>query len=147
MGEHPIESLMRTTMDRLKDMIDVNTIVGEAVNTPDGSTIIPISKVCIGFASGGAEYNKANECDKEENSAASDYPFGGGSGAGLSLQPVAFLVVKKDTIKLLPLNQDTSLERIISNIPEYIKELKHLFSKDESGEGESQNKESNTPES
>lgn len=134
MGEHPIESLMKTTMDRLKDMIDVNTIVGEAVNTPDGSTIVPISKVCIGFASGGAEYNKADNGDKEENSAASEYPFGGGSGAGLSLQPVAFLVVKKDTVKLLPLNQDTSLERIIGNIPEYIKELKKLFSKDESGE-------------
>lgn len=128
MAEHPIESLMRTTMDSLKDMIDVNTIVGEVVNTPDGNTIIPISKVCIGFASGGAEFNKANESDKEDIGGG-DYPFGGGSGAGLSLQPVAFLVIKKDTVKLLPLNQDTSLERIISNIPEYIKELKQLFSK------------------
>lgn len=134
MAEHPIESLMRTTMDSLKDMIDVNTIVGEAVNASDGSTIIPISKVCIGFASGGAEFNKAKDNSGEEGGGGGDFPFGGGSGAGLSLQPVAFLVVKNETIKLLPLNQDTSIERIISNIPEYVKDIKKLFSKNESEE-------------
>jgi sporulation protein YtfJ len=134
MEEHPIESLMRTTMDSLKDMIDVNTIVGEAVNASDGSTIIPISKVSIGFASGGAEFEKTHEDNSQDGGGGGDYPFGGGSGAGLSLQPVAFLVVKQDTIKLLPLNQDTSLERIISNVPDYIKEFKKIFSKNESEE-------------
>ena len=136
MAEHPIESLMRTTMDSIKEMIDVNTIVGEAVLASDGSTIIPISRVSIGFASGGAEFDNAAEDSSKEGSGGGDYPFGGGSGAGMSLQPVAFLVIKKDTIKLLPLNQDTSLERIINNIPDYVKELKKMFSKDETGEGE-----------
>ena len=134
MAEHPIESLMRTTMDSLKDMIDVNTIVGEAVKASDGSTIIPISRVSIGFASGGAEFSKDADNERGDGGGGGNYPFGGGSGAGLSLQPVAFLVVKKDTIKLLPLNQDTSLERMINNIPDYIKEIKKIFSKEDENE-------------
>lgn len=124
--EHPIEGLMKTTLDNLKQMIDVNTIVGDAVETQDGTVIIPISKVSIGFISGGTEF-KEEATKGDENK---KMPFGGGSGAGVSLQPVAFLVVKQDYVRLLPVAQAGSIERIIDNIPEFIEEIVALFKKD-----------------
>lgn len=126
MPEHPIEGLMKTTMDSLKEMVDVNTIVGDAVETKDGSIIIPISRVCIGFASGGSEFNQKEKPEDGE----SKYPFGGGSGAGMSIQPVAFLVVGRDQVKLLPVHQGNSLERIIDNVPELLDEVVKSFKKD-----------------
>lgn len=127
MPDHPIEGLMKTTMDSLKEMVDVNTIVGDAVETNDGHVIIPISKVCIGFASGGSEFNQK---EKSEDGGGGKFPFGGGSGAGMTIQPVAFLVVGKDTVKLLPVHQANSLERIIDNVPELMDELVKAFKKD-----------------
>ncbi|KRQ86802.1 putative spore protein YtfJ [Caloramator mitchellensis] len=123
--EHPIEALMRTTMDNLREMIDVNTIVGEPVETHDGTVIIPISKVCIGFASGGTEFTNERKMDDKAK-----FPFGGGSGAGMTLHPVAFLVVSKDSVKLLPVNQANSIERIIDGVPDLIEEIINYFRKD-----------------
>lgn len=119
MNEHPIQGLMKTTMDNIKEMIDVNTIVGDAVETPDGSVIIPISKVTFGFASGGAEYETGAKAqkDEEENS---KFPFGGGSGAGVSVQPVAFLVVGGNQIKLLPVSYSSVVDRIVDLMPNVI---------------------------
>ncbi|SEF75017.1 sporulation protein YtfJ [Caloramator fervidus] len=122
--EHPIEALMKTTMDSLREMIDVNTIVGEAVETKDGTVIIPISRVSIGFASGGSEFCKDTKDDKVK------FPFGGGSGAGISVSPVAFLVVSKDSVKLLPVNQSNSIERIIDGIPDLLQDIMKSFKKD-----------------
>ena len=96
---HPIERLMKSTLENIKEIIDVNTIVGEAIECKDGSTIVPISRVSFGFASGGSEFNK----EKELNS--NDFPFGGGSGAGITIRPVAFLVIKNDNIRLFPVDQ------------------------------------------
>lgn len=127
MPDHPIEGLMKTTMDSLKEMVDVNTIVGDAVETKDGNVIIPISKVSIGFASGGSEFNQK---EKSENEGGGKFPFGGGSGAGMSIQPVAFLVVGRDQVKLLPVHQANSLERIIDNVPEMLDEMMKAFRKD-----------------
>lgn len=124
--DHPIEGLMKTTLDNLKEMIDVNTIVGDPVETKDGTVIIPISKVCIGFASGGSEFNK-NENNNDEKT---KLPFGGGSGAGVSVQPVAFLVVKQDQVRLLPVGQASSIERMLDIIPELFGEIVNLFKKD-----------------
>ncbi len=105
MSEHPIEGLMKTTMDNLKEMIDVNTIVGDPVQSPDGLVIIPVSKVSFGFASGGAEFNfmPLNKSISEQE--LDKHPFGGGSGAGVSLQPVGFIVVGNDQIKLMPVDE------------------------------------------
>ncbi|WP_432664835.1 GerW family sporulation protein [Wukongibacter baidiensis] len=113
MDKHPIEALMKTTMESLKEMIDVNTIVGDAVETPDGTTIIPISRVSFGFASGGGEYK--NNSGSEENS--DNYqdgqdqglPFAGGTGAGVSVQPVAFMIVGKEKTKLLSVDQNANM--------------------------------------
>src|SRR5665647_1057962 len=100
MSEHPIESIMKTTMENLKEMIDVNTIVGDAVETSEGTVIIPISKVSFGFVAGGGEYKegmdakKGNKQNQAENGMQDeDMPFAGGSGAGVSVNPIAFLVV------------------------------------------------------
>ncbi|WP_027308249.1 GerW family sporulation protein [Caloramator sp. ALD01] len=123
MAEHPIEGLMRTTMDNLKKMIDVNTIVGEPVETKDGKVIIPISKVSMGFVSGGSEF-KQSDSDKNNSS----YPFGGGSGAGVSVQPIAFLVVGED-VRLLPATEMNYVERLLDNVPELLKDLIKNFKK------------------
>lgn len=113
METHPIENLMKSTMENLKDMIDVNTIVGDAVESKDGSLIIPISKVSFGFASGGSEF----ACSNTENSD-SDYPFGGGSGAGVTVKPVAFLVISNGSVKLLSLDQKNTYEKLIDSVPQ-----------------------------
>ena len=96
MAEHPIDNLMITAMNSLRDMIDVNTIVGDTVETADGTTIIPVSKVSFGFAAGGSEFNTNTMNKYSENP---KMPFGGGSGAGVKINPVAFLVVKEGNVK------------------------------------------------
>jgi sporulation protein YtfJ len=123
---HPIENIMQTTMSEIRDMIDVNTVVGEAVITPDGNTIIPISKVCFGFVSGGGEYG-----DPLQKSDGATYPFAGGSGAGISISPVAFLVVSESNIKMMCVNHRNTYEKIIEAVPGFINELKNVFKGDD----------------
>lgn len=122
MDNHPIENLMKSTMESIKDMIDVNTIVGDPVKSVDGTTIIPISKVCFGFASGGSEFNSVKPSDSNNN-----YPFGGGSGAGVTVKPVAFLVVKNDSIRLLSVDSQNSYDRIIDTVPQIFDIVKGMF--------------------
>ncbi|MCB2288443.1 GerW family sporulation protein [Clostridium sp. CS001] len=122
MDNHPIENLMRSTMESIKDMIDVNTIVGDPVSTADGTTIIPISRVCVGFASGGSEFNSTS-CSDSDNK----YPFGGGSGAGVTVKPVAFLVIKKDSIRLLSVDQQNTYDKIVDAVPQVIDIIKGMF--------------------
>lgn len=116
MEGHPIENLMQTTMENIKSMIDVNTIVGDPVESKDGSTIIPVSKVSFGFASGGSEFSATNSGEN----AIQKYPFGGGSGAGVSIRPVAFIVLRKDSVRLLPVDEDSTYDKIIDSIPQIL---------------------------
>lgn len=109
MNGHPIEALMKTTMESLKQMIDVNTIVGDAVETPDGTTLIPISRVSFGFASGGGEYKSCCNTEDENNQDPEKLPFAGGTGAGVSVQPVAFMIVGKGSTKLLSVDQSANM--------------------------------------
>ena len=127
MTEHPIENLMMTAMSSLRDMIDVNTIVGELVETQAGTSIIPISKVSFGFAAGGSEFNSKN-ISKEISEAR--LPFGGGSGAGVNISPAAFLVVTGDVVKLLTLDSNnTALDRIIDLAPDVLSKITNLVDK------------------
>lgn len=126
MSEHPIEALMKTTMESLKEMVDVNTIVGDPVETVDGTVIIPISRVAFGFASGGGEYQKKSE---EKDQGGGKLPFAGGTGAGVSVQPVAFMVVGKEHIKLLPANNSGMIERLIEMTPQLIEEFQASIKK------------------
>jgi sporulation protein YtfJ len=124
MENHPIDNLMKTTMAHIKDMVDVNTIIGDPIESKDGSTIIPISKVSFGFASGGSEFN-SSECKENK----SKFPFGGGSGAGVNVRPIAFLVMKNESVKLLPVEYDNPMEKIIDSIPQFIEAVKGMSNK------------------
>lgn len=122
MGQHPIEELMKTAMESIKEMVDVNTIVGDAVKTIDGTVIIPVSKVAFGFAAGGGEYSQ----DRKNES--TKFPFAGGSGAGVSINPVAFMVVgRNNTIKMIPASPHAALDRALDNIPSIIEQIKKAF--------------------
>ncbi|WP_206813049.1 GerW family sporulation protein [Paradesulfitobacterium ferrireducens] len=134
MGNHPIEALMKTAMESIQQIVDVNTIVGDAVETPDGSVIIPVSRVACGFAAGGSEFpppegHKGNG-DSEENDKTS-LPFGGGSGAGVSVQPVGFLVVGNGQVRLLPVEGNVVVDRIIDAVPDLLDKVAGMFKKKE----------------
>jgi sporulation protein YtfJ len=125
--QHPIEGLMTTAMESIKEMVDVNTIVGDAVQSPDGTVIIPISRVAFGFAAGGGEYSQACSSEEEDSSdeegsssSKAKFPFAGGSGAGVSINPVAFMVVGNGQLRLLPVNINSSVDKILDLIPEII---------------------------
>lgn len=112
MLEHPIQGLMKTAMESIKDMVDVNTIVGNPVETKDGTIILPISRVSFGFAAGGGNCEPKNE-DIESN-----ISFGGGSGAGVSVKPVGFLVSSPaDGVRFLPVEGNIMYDRIIDLVP------------------------------
>jgi sporulation protein YtfJ len=126
MDENPITSLMDTTMVNLKQMVDVNTIVGDPVESPDGSVIIPISKVSFGFVAGGGEYESDNNKNKDKNDEGNSLPFAGGSGAGISVNPVAFMVVGQGQIRLLPIMQNPILDRVFDLAPQLLDKLETL---------------------
>jgi sporulation protein YtfJ len=109
--KNELTNLMHAVMGNLQQMVDVNTIVGESVESKDGTVILPISKVSFGFVAGGGEYSVSNKKDEME------LPFAGGSGAGVSLQPVAFMVVGQDNVRLLSVNQNSLYDRIIDSVP------------------------------
>ena len=133
MGEHPIENLMNTAMNSIKDMIDVDTIIGDPIQASNNTVIIPISKVGFGFAAGGSEFrgetlDEYTKRDKEEQ-VQYRLPFGGGAGAGVSIIPMAFLVVQPDTVKLLPVDHSSCLDRLLDYVPEAIDKLNTIFNK------------------
>lgn len=123
--EHHLSDMMGTTMSRIKEMIDVNTIVGTPINTPDGTTIIPVSKVSFGFASGGSDFQTKNQT--------TDANFGGGGGAGVTITPISFLVVNNGNVRLIPVSvpANNSVDRIIEQLPELIEKLKEMLPKKE----------------
>lgn len=123
-NKHELENLMRSTMENLRDMIDVNTVIGDVVELQDGGCIIPISKVSLGFASGGSDFGDKDRLDGE-----SGYPFGGGSGAGVSVKPVAFLVIKDDSVRLLNVDHDSTMDKLVDYIPQIFDFVKS-FAKD-----------------
>ncbi|HSW10652.1 MAG TPA: GerW family sporulation protein [Bacillota bacterium] len=120
MIDHPIQGLMKTAMEAIKDMVDVNTIVGDAVETPDGNVIVPISRVSFGFAAGGSEFEPgggpAKRAGTGQNGPAG-LAFGGGSGAGVSIHPVGFLIVGQGTVRLLPVDGRAVIDRLIDLAP------------------------------
>ena len=133
MSEHPIEGLMLTTMNSIQDMIDVNTIIGEPIETSNNIVIIPISKVSFGFASGGSEFSgeTINEYGKKEKEEEIQYrlPFGGGSGAGVTINPIAFLVIQPNNVKLMPVSHSSSLDKLLDYVPDLIEKTNSIMNK------------------
>jgi len=127
--EHPIGELMQTAMASIKDMVDVNTVIGEPVVASSGATIIPISKVSFGYVTAGGDLNQH---DRHQGSGMMTFPFAGGSGAGVSVQPVGFLVVMGDSVRMLPAQSLTVADRMVELIPGVVEDVKNIFSKDHS---------------
>lgn len=127
MSEHPIEGLMVTAMNSIQDMIDVNTIIGEPIETSNNVIIIPISKVGFGFAAGGSEFKgeTIDEYMKKEKEEQVQYrlPFGGGAGAGVSISPIAFLVVQPNNVKLLPITHSSAVDRLLDYVPDLMEKM------------------------
>lgn len=121
MAEHPINGLMGVTMDKIRELVNSDTIIGEPVSLPDGTTILPVSKITFGVATGGSDF--AAKQSKEL--------FGGGSGAGVTVAPVAFLVVKDGNVRTIQLaDPNNSLERAITMLPELVDKLAALLKKE-----------------
>ena len=141
MSEHPIHGLMKAAMENLKEMVDVNTIIGDPVETPDGSVILTVSKVGFGFGAGGSEFpgpvqgsHSAGGTQQHQS-----HPFGGGSGGGVSITPVAFLIVNGNGIKMLHLDQQTHLlEKILDSAPPVFEKIQSMLSKNGDGGGSQQ---------
>lgn len=112
----PLESLMNESLKNIKGLVDANTIVGDVITTPDGTTIIPVTRVSFGFGAGGSDFSSKNSTDGKM--------FGGGSGGGVTMNPVAFLVVTKDSVRIIPVsNAMTTAERIVDAMPELMGKL------------------------
>jgi len=127
MENHPIEGLMLTAMNSIESMIDVNTIIGEPIETSNNIVIIPISKVAFGFAAGGSEFKgeTIDEYSKKDKDEKVQYrlPFGGGSGAGVSINPIAFLVVENDKVRLLPVNHTSCIDKLLDYVPDLFERI------------------------
>jgi sporulation protein YtfJ len=112
-----IDNLIGTAMKSLNNLIDVNTVIGKPINTADGTVIIPVSKVTMGFVTGGGEYGEIKVLKKDKN-----YPFGGGSGAVLSMKPYGFLIDNGKGFKLVSANNEP-LEKIIDSAQELLSRM------------------------
>ena len=133
MENHPIEGLMLTAMSSIENMIDVNTIIGEPIETSNNIVIIPISKVCFGFAAGGSEFKgeTINEYSKKDKDEKVQYrlPFGGGSGAAVSINPIAFIIVENEKVRLLPVNHTSCLDKILDYVPDLFERIGRTVNK------------------
>ncbi len=142
MSNYPIEGLMNSAMNSIKEMIDVNTIIGDPIETSNNIIIIPVSKVNFGFAAGGSEFKvkgmldkkSKNKDEKDENNEESGQenirlPFGGGSGAGVSISPIAFIVVQPSGVKLLPVTHASSLDKLLDLVPDLIEKTTQMLDK------------------
>ena len=113
-----LPNMMQLTIAKIKEMVDVNSVVGDPITTPDGVTIIPISRVSIGFGGGGSDFVSKN-INKQEN------PFGGGAGGGVKINPVAFLIVKDGTVRMLPVAApaNTTTDRVVEMVPDVLDKI------------------------
>ena len=110
-----LPNMLENTIAKIREMVDVNSVVGSPITTPDGVTIIPISKVSIGFGGGGSDFVSKN-VNKQEN------PFGGGAGGGVKVVPIAFLIVKDGTVRMLPVAApaSTTADRVVEMVPDVL---------------------------
>ena len=116
----PLNDLMDTTMDKIRDMVDSNTIIGEPITTPDGVTVIPVSRVSFGFGAGGGDYGKTDTAH-----------FGGGAGAGVKVDPVAFLVIKDGQTRMMPVAvpATATVDRVLEMAPQLIDRVEGFVNK------------------
>ena len=127
MDKHPVSDIMEVTMAKIRDMVDVNTVVGDPITTPDGITIIPISRLSFGFGSAGTEYPA-----KERSG------LGGGGAAGVKIEPIGFLVVKDGNVRMLNVTPPagTTVDRLVEMIPDVLDRVQDFIDKNKAGKEE-----------
>ena len=110
-----LPNMLENTIAKIREMVDVNSVIGNPITTPDGITIIPVSKVSVGFGGGGSDYVSRN-ANKQEN------PFGGGAGGGVKVTPLAFLIIKGESVRMLPVAEpaNTTVDRLVEQIPDVL---------------------------
>ncbi len=130
--KHPLPDMMGSSIEKIKTMADANTVIGEPIHTPDGVILIPVSKVKYGFAGGGTDFATKGYPANKEN------PFGGGTGASVSITPVAFLVIKGESVRMLPVSEpaSNSMERLVELLPELIDQLSGIAKQKKSEKSE-----------
>lgn len=116
---HPLSEMMSASMSKIREMVDVNTVIGDPIVTENGVTIIPVTKVSVGYGGGGSDFATKNQPATRDNA------FGGGAGAGVTITPIAFLVVRGDNVRMLPVAEpaSTSVDRLIEQLPDLIDKL------------------------
>ena len=122
MSENQVNNLLGVTMEKIKEMVDVNTVIGSPVTTPDGTTVIPVSRVSYGFASGGS--------DLPSKAQPSSGLFAGGSGAGITISPIAFLTIREGHVRVLQIEPYlSSVDRALEKVPDVVDKFSALFQK------------------
>ena len=117
-----LPNMLENTIAKIRDMVDVNSVVGEPITTPDGVTIIPVSKVSVGFGGGGSDFVSKN-ANKQEN------PFGGGAGGGVKITPIAFLIIKDGSVRMLPVAApaNTTADRLVEMVPDVLDKVSNFI--------------------
>ena len=117
-----LPNMLDNTISKIRELVDVNSVIGQPITTPDGVTIIPVSKVSVGFGGGGSDYVSKN-ANKQEN------PFGGGAGGGVKVTPVAFLIIKEGNVRMLPVAApaNTTADRIVEQVPDVLDRITAFF--------------------
>ena len=113
-----LPNMLENTIAKIREMVDANSVIGTPITTPDGVTIIPVSKVSAGFGGGGSDYVSKN-ANKQEN------PFGGGAGGGVIVTPIAFLIIKEGNVRMLPVAApaNTTADRIVEQVPDVLDKI------------------------
>ncbi|MBR2909470.1 MAG: GerW family sporulation protein [Clostridia bacterium] len=129
--DNQINELISSAIERIKSIVDVNTVVGVPFETKGGILVFPLTKLSVGFVAGGGEYNSDEKLFKSTGK----YPFAGGSGAGVTMHPVGLLTIKNDECKLIRIDEKSPYEKLIETIPDVISGVSKFFDKgDKSGE-------------
>ncbi len=125
MDKHPINDLMGTVMEKLRNMADTSTVIGESIVTPDGITIIPVSRVSMGFASGGSDFTGKHQKEGQAS------PFGGGTGGSVKVEPIAFVVIKAGQVRVMTIEPpaSTTVDRVIDSAPEIVDKISAMIDK------------------
>ncbi len=133
-NKQPLESLMGVTIEKIKQMVDVNTVIGAPVAAPDGTVIVPVSKVSYGFASGGSSFVAKSAPNKDL--------FGGGTGAGVSINPIAFIVISKGSAKVLSIDtpNSTVAEKALALAPDLVDKITAIFNKENGKDNQEEEK-------
>lgn len=122
MNENKVNKLLGVSMDKIKEMVDVNTVIGDPINTPDGTTIIPVSRISYGFGAGGSDLPSKNQSGSGL--------FAGGSGAGITVQPIAFLVISNGNVRMMQVEPYfSSMDRVIAAVPDVVDKITEFFNK------------------